>query len=169
LGEGIGLEVRYALQYDPLVAGLITEMKYGDKPGLADWFAPVLRLAVAGVVGEAFTVVPVPMHASKRRERGYNQSELLGAALAGAMGLTCRADVLVKLRKTPSQAALGEAERLGNVAGSIGFNPKASLRSSKILLIDDVVTTGATLRECAHIIRGQGVQEILACAIASSS
>lgn len=169
LEDGSRLEVRYALIYDGLVSKLITEMKYGDKPGLACLFTPMLRLALGTVSGEDRAVIPVPMHPSKRRERGYNQSEELAISLARATGLACRKDVLVKLRKTPPQATLGEAARLGNVAGSIGLRPRTLPGNPRVVIVDDVMTTGATLRECAEVIDRVGIKERVACVIASSS
>jgi ComF family protein len=169
LEDGSKLKVRYALVYDGLVSKLITEMKYGDKPGLASMFTPMLRLALGTLSGEDRAVIPVPMHPSKRRERGYNQSEELASGLARETGLAYRKDVLVKLRNTPPQATLGEAARLGNVTGSIGLRPRSLLSNSRAVIVDDVMTTGATLRECAEVIDRVGIEERVACVIASSS
>ncbi len=168
LDDGRRLEVRFALAYDVMVSKLIAEMKYSDKPGLASLLTPMLLKALGDVAGDDGAVVPVPMHPSKRRERGYNQSELLGIALAGALDLEYRDDILIKLRRTPSQTALGEAARLGNIVDSIGLNCRSSLGRSRVIIVDDVVTTGATLRECAEVIARLGIEETVACVVASS-
>jgi ComF family protein len=169
LEDGSKLEVRYALVYDGLVSKLITEMKYGDKPGLAGIFAPMLHLALGEWSDKDRAVIPVPMHPAKRRERGYNQSERLAIGLARGAGLAYRKDVLVKLRNTRPQAMLGEAARLGNVTGSIGLRPRSSVGNSRAVIVDDVMTTGATLRECAEVLGRIGIEERVACVIASSS
>jgi ComF family protein len=168
LDNGRRLEVRFALAYDRMVSKLIAEMKYGDKPGLAGLLTRMLLRALGDVAGDDGAVVPVPMHPSKRRERGYNQSELLGTALARTLGLEYRDDILVKLRRTPSQTTLGETARLGNVVDSIGLNCRSSLGRSRVIIVDDVVTTGATLRECAEVIAPLGTEETVACVVASS-
>jgi ComF family protein len=168
LNNGRRLEVRFALAYDMMISKLIAEMKYGDKPGLAGLLTPMLLNALGDVGGGDGLVVPVPMHPSKRRERGYNQSELLGLALARTLGLKYRDDILVKLRRTQSQTALGEAARLGNVVGSIGLGCRSSPGPRRVIIVDDVVTTGATLRECTEAIAPLGIEETVACVIASS-
>ena len=73
------------------------------------------------------------------------------------------------MRNTRPQAALGEVARLGNVAGSIGLRPRSSFGNRRAVIVDDVMTTGATLRECAEVLDRAGIEERVACVIASSS
>jgi ComF family protein len=166
--KGKDLIVRYAFRYHPLISRLITEMKYGDKPGIAGLLAPFVLPVLGGWLSAETVLVPVPMHPSRRRERGYNQSELLGVRLSRSTGLRSRPDLLVKRRNTPSQTALEQEERLRSVTGSICIREAEDLGGMRLVLLDDVVTTGSTLRECAAAVSNLGSEEICACAVASS-
>ena len=100
------------------------------------------------------TLLPVPLHAKKQRQRGYNQSELLCNGMGEVMGLPVWATALRRLRPTESQTAKNTTERLQNVKDAFGVSPafKDKLRGRHLLLVDDVLTTGATLESCAHAI-----------------
>jgi ComF family protein len=113
-------------------------------------------------------LIPVPLHPSKRRDRGYNQSRLLAKGLARSEGIGL-VDLLVKTRNTVSQTTLDKGPRMGNVVGSIGVNDSGPFPFTEAILIDDVVTTGSTLRECARALQAAGIKEISACAVAASS
>lgn len=167
LDEARRFDVRYCFRYTPEVAGIIAEMKYGDKPGLAAILVPFLRYALAGEVDAGTGVVPVPIHPSKRRERGYNQSGLLAEGLARSCGLRF-CDLLSKTRATVSQTRLERHSRLGNVTGSIGAVVPGRFSIEKALVVDDVVTTGSTLRECVRALTARGIKEVSACTVAAS-
>lgn len=163
-----GLRISYALDYTSTVSKLITELKYGDKPGLAGVLARFMDSALAGPVPEDTAVVPVPVHPSRRRERGYNQSELLAARIARLRGLSLKSGILLKTSNTGSQTGLEREEREQNVVGSFGLRRPDRLSGRRILLVDDVVTTGSTLRECALALLESGAREVSACVAASS-
>jgi ComF family protein len=167
LGGNVPLEVRYCFRYTPRVSRIITEMKYGDKPGLASVLVSYMAFVLGGFAAPGTAAIPVPIHASKRRERGYNQSRLLAEGLARSMGIDF-GDMLVKTRITVSQTTLERHRRLSNVTGSIGWKAGGPPPFEKALLVDDVVTTGSTLRECALVLRSAGMKEISACAVAAS-
>ena len=162
------LRIDYALDYISTVSKLITELKYGDKPGLAGVLAPFMDSALTGPVPGDTAVVPVPVHPSRRRERGYNQSELLAARIARLRGLSLKSGILLKTRNTGSQTGLEREEREQNVVGSFGLCRSDRLSGMRILLVDDVVTTGSTLRECAIALLESGAMEVSACVAASS-
>jgi ComF family protein len=127
-----------------------------------------MNSALTGPVAEDTALVPVPVHPSRRRERGYNQSELLAARLARLRGLRMERDVLLKIRKTGSQTWLEREERMENVIGSFGLRRSERLSGRRVLLIDDVVTTGSTLKECTRVLMESGAMEVSACVVASS-
>ena len=117
-----------------------------------------------GVRQSIDAVVPVPLHAQRRRERGYNQSELLAAALCRRSGLALAPDLLERQKETRAQVGLGALERQANVAGAFAARPAAAGRH--ILLIDDVYTTGATLRACAQALHEAGATQVSALTLA---
>jgi ComF family protein len=167
LCEGVSFQVRYSLRYTPSVSKIIAEMKYGDKPGLARLMAPFAAFAAGDRIPGDTLAVPVPIHASKRRERGFNQSRILAEAVGASKDIGF-GDVLVKNRMTVSQTTLEREQRPANVAGCFGVVKSQSSGIRRVLLVDDVVTTGSTLRECARALLAAGVEEISACAVAGS-
>jgi ComF family protein len=115
----------------------------------------------------AFTVVPVPLGARRLRERGFNQAELIAAAAAEHFGFPLGVNVLVRTQNTPAQSAKENfEERHANVRGCFALADTAALRSERVLLIDDVTTSGATLFEAATVLRKARVRTVIACAVA---
>lgn len=104
-------------------------------------------------------VVPVPLHRRRLRWRGFNQTELVARNFAARLGLEYL-PILRKIKSTPRQVDLDKQARLENLADSIACKPGADLAGRKIILIDDVATTGATLNECAKVLKAQGAAEI---------
>ena len=105
---------------------------------------------------DADVLVPVPLHFSRVKERGYNQSELLANELGKLLGLPINNSTLQRIRKTKSQMRLGAEERHKNVIGAFACADK-QLVNQKVLLIDDVCTTGSTLDACAAALKQAGV------------
>jgi ComF family protein len=145
---GTGSAIVGALKYDGWTAAA---------DGMADWMA---RLAwPADVVEERAAVVPVPLAAARARERGYNQSELLARGLARRWGVPVWAGCVERVKRTVSQTRLTPDERRRNVCGAFRAVPNAfSFRGMHLVLVDDVVTTGATLNECAAALHGAGAR-----------
>jgi competence protein ComFC len=163
------LTVLYPLTYTPAVARLIKDMKYSDRPGLAGPLAPFLAFVLSAMSFDRPVLVPVPLHAAKRRERGYNQSELLSYGVSRLTAIEVARRAVVRIRNTSAQAGLDGDERLKNMKGAFAAAPEGSLAGRHVILIDDVVTTGATLRECAGALAASGVREVTACVVASSA
>lgn len=114
------------------------------------------------VIEERCGVVPVPLSAKRRRERGYNQSELLARALATRWRLPLHADALERTRHTETQTRLTPGERLRNVLGAFRASPSARsvLRGSHVVLVDDIVTTAATVNACAAALCDGGARVV---------
>ena len=111
----------------------------------------------AGLEGDA--LVPVPLHPRRLRERGYNQAELLAQQMGRRLGVPVAARSLVRVRNTPAQARSENREtRRANVAAA--FRAKDAFDGRRVLLVDDVCTTGATLEACAAALREAGAQEV---------
>ena len=114
----------------------------------------------ADVVAERTALVPVPLARSRERERGFNQSALLAAALSGRWGIPVSSSAIVRARSTETQTRLTPAERASNVSGAFRATEAArsTLRGAHVVLVDDVVTTAATLNACADALFAAGVR-----------
>lgn len=114
------------------------------------------------VVEERAALIPVPLAASRQRQRGYNQSECLARALAPLWNVPVRVDLLVRSRSTQTQTRLTPEERVRNVHGAFSATSAAreALRGAHVVLVDDVVTTAATLNACAAVLYDAGARII---------
>jgi ComF family protein len=104
-------------------------------------------------------LVPVPIHHTRKRERGYNQAEIIGEVVAGWLGKPMVPKLLRRLRSTGTQTKLKKEERAKNISGAFKANGSAMMGKS-VLLVDDVLTTGATVNECARVLRQAGAIEV---------
>ena len=143
---------------DPLPRA-IKALKYRHARSLVEPLAALAADAVARhPLSERFTLVPVPLHPSRERQRGHNQAALLSNALSTRCSLPV-ANGLFRLRATPSQTALSRAARRANMAGAFAW-PVSPLRGRIPLLVDDVYTTGATLDAAARAMRQAGCRQV---------
>ncbi|MBI1256299.1 MAG: ComF family protein [Chloroflexi bacterium] len=110
-------------------------------------------------------IVPVPLHAARQRERGYNQSQQLGGYMEQVLGIPCDPSALLRWRDTPPQVGLNREQRQANVQGAFQANTPLS---GTVLLIDDVFTTGATLQACALAAREAGAGAIYALTVSAA-
>ena len=121
----------------------------------------------------ADTIVPVPLHRRRQRERGYNQSALLARRLGAVTGIPVRSDLLRRHRYTRSQTRLNAQQRALNVQGAFSgvkqHDMERAINGKKVLLIDDVATTGATLQACALALRAQGASSVWALTVARAT
>ncbi len=115
-------------------------------------------------IPEADTIAPVPLTAKGLRQRGFNQSLLIAGVVSKKTGIPLNIDILFKIRETPPQVGLSASERHKNLAGA--FTAKGCLKGRRILLVDDVVTTGATAAACSKALLKAGAKEIIVLAIA---
>jgi ComF family protein len=139
----------YCAVYAGPVKRMVRDMKYRDKPYIAQYIAEAMADRAAGepALASADIIVPVPMHAAKKRRRGYNQTELIAARLAKLMGIPCGPDILIKTMPTEAMSAKNRDERRLALSGAF---EAVHVPAMKILLIDDVFTTGATADACAR-------------------
>lgn len=106
-------------------------------------------------------VIPVPIHAARKRERGYNQAEVIADGVAQKLAIPILSNVLKRTKYTPSQTTLKAKERLANVSGLFKLNAQSNLIFNKdILLVDDIFTTGATVNNCAQILLEHGARRV---------
>ncbi len=111
-------------------------------------------------------VVPVPMHRTKERRRGYNQAELLALAVARLTGIVCDARLLTKRAENETQSLLARAARAENVRKSFQASPRVSGKS--VLIVDDICTTGETFRACARALLDAGAERVCAISVAKA-
>jgi len=147
---------RAVLRYDKHSRRLVLSLKHGDQTHLAHAFGRWMRRAGHEVLDSADLLVPVPLHWTRLFSRRFNQAALLAQAIHAAGGPPVAADWLVRRRKTPSQGHLGPLARQRNVAAAFAVRPGRELRGRRVVLVDDVMTTGATAAECARVLRRAG-------------
>jgi len=153
--------------YGGPVAQAITRFKYGPVPELARPLGALLAAAARERAFSVDAVVPVPLHPTRLFERGFNQAALLARPVARALGVPLRARALARTRPTEKQAELDRSARLQNVRGA--FRARRAM-GERVLLVDDVRTTGATQNACAEALRAAGCPRVewLVLAIAPS-
>ncbi len=165
--------IRSAVWLDAGARDAVHALKYGGLPRIAEDLADVMARVTLPIAGRP-VLVPVPLAAARLRERGYNQSDRLAAALARRWRRPVARNVLVRVRETASQTALTPAARQANVAGAFqastagmggltpGRGPGVNLPGQTLVLVDDVFTTGATLAEAARALEGGGARAVAA-------
>ena len=151
-------KARAVLRYDKHSRRLVLKLKHGDQTHLAGAFGRWMHRAGGEVLAGADLLVPVPLHWTRLVGRRFNQAALLANSIRGAGGPPVGADWLVRRRRTPSQGLMGPAARARNVRGAFVLRRGRSVAGRRIVLIDDVLTTGATVEECARVLRHAGAE-----------
>jgi ComF family protein len=166
--------------YSGLLRAAILQLKFHRRDRLGKRLGGLLSQVWNGIEedleGEAVVLVPVPLHAARQRERGFNQAELLARGLSaslketrGGRGPEVDARSLVKIRATPPQTGLSVSARHKNVRGAFTVARPERIRDQRLVLVDDVMTTGATLSACARELRSAGARSICALTLARAS
>lgn len=151
-----------------IVRHVVHEFKYGRQIHLRYLVARWLHDALQDerVRDRSFDViVPVPLHAARQRERGFNQAQLLAEILSAKTSIPAKS-ALERIRYTTTQTALDRAERIENLHNAFRLRKKADVRALRVLLVDDVLTTGATLSECARVLKRAGAVSVYAATVA---
>jgi len=152
---------RAAFRYDDASKGLVLSFKHADRPGLARYLAPWMARAAGPLLAEADLIVPVPLHRWRLFHRRYNQAALLAMGLSRRSGVPCMPGLLKRIRRTAPQGTMGREARERNVKGAIQLAQAIdSFEKKRILLVDDVLTTGATLGECVRVLRQAGAASV---------
>lgn len=147
---------RSLAHYQAVPRGLVHLLKYGKVLAVADFIADQLeRLPLP----PADLVVPVPLGRRRRRQRGFNQSERIARPLARRRSLPCRPDSLLRRKDTPPQAGLSAEQRAANLRGAFRAHARR-VAGQRVLLVDDVLTTGATACACARALKSAGAREV---------
>ncbi|MBX3028708.1 MAG: ComF family protein [Chloroflexi bacterium] len=161
------VQLEWCASFTGPVRDAVHALKYRGERRLAGPLGAALaaRWARAGRGGDL--LVPVPVHPSRRRERGFDQAEDLARACGRVSGLPMHT-ALVRVHRTTAQHGLGRASRAANLGGAFGVEPRSAtaVRGRWVVLIDDVTTTGATLAECAAALHATGVLAVSALTVA---
>ena len=158
----------YALYKAGLVRAILL-LKFERVEPLGRWFANRLAEVAAREKVVADVVVPVPLHRQRQRERGYNQAELIARPLARQLGLPYRAVLLVRTKPRPDKHILSLEERWESVRGAFATRSGSKVDNLRVLLVDDVMTTGATLDACAKALRGAGAKSVIGLTVARAA
>lgn len=159
---------RSVMVYDDESRALILGFKRGDRlegaPAFGSWMARSGR----ALIENADLIVPVPLHRTRLFSRRFNQAAVLALAVGRTAGLPVLPDALIRTRATPSQAGLSRSGRFRNVRGAFAIRPqrRAALKGKRIVLIDDVMTTGATVEGCSRALKKAGATEVWALTLA---
>lgn len=166
-GKNIPCVVVYP--YSGNVRKSILRFKFGGERQNAVFYADRIAEQLIRFVpdGNFDTVVPVPISAERKKKRGYNQSELIAARVAEKLQIPCE-NSIEKARDNPEQHRLKKTDRRNNVKNAYRCGGEGAL-GKRILLVDDIVTTGSTLTECARVLFGAGAESVVCSAVAESS
>jgi len=161
-------KVRSVGEYEGILRIFILALKYQRNIGLAELILPDLIQVITKAHFEFDLIIPVPLSKIRQRERGYNQVTLWGRLLSKSLNLPLSSSALKRERNTESQVNLSAGKREENIRNAFSANADF-IHGKNILLLDDVITTGATLNECARTLKDAGAFHISALTIARSS
>lgn len=149
--------------YDEALSEAMMLLKYDEVTRLGHWFADRLAemVASAGEDWRIDAIVPVPLHVERQRERGYNQAELIAGPLARRLHAKLAAHLLVRTKPRPARLVLSRTEHWESVRGAYVIRSGAQVDNLRVLLVDDVMTTGATLDACAGALKKAGAASVL--------
>jgi len=157
---------RAAMRYDDASRSLVLALKHGDRLHLAPTLAQWMRRAGSELLADADLLIPVPLHWTRLFARRHNQAAVLALAIAKSDGSAVATTCLVRRRRTPSQGRKSAAARQRNVAGAFAIRRPEDVQGKRIVLIDDVFTTGATVEECARVLKRAGAARVDVLAVA---
>ncbi len=143
------------------LATAVRGFKYNRLLGLGPGLSRLLTAVIRDLDRAGDLVVAVPLHPRRQRERGFNQAWLLARRAARHLGLPARGDWLRRIRFTPPQVGLSDRERRANVRGAFSLGPRADFAGRRVILVDDVLTTGATVDACARVLKKAGAEAVI--------
>ena len=152
----------HLLKYEGLVRKLLIDYKFNDKSYLYKTFCEIIKndKKTLDFIKSYDIIIPVPIHKKRMKTRGYNQSELIARELAKICGNKMYTDVLIKIKSNKAQSTLNKEERENNAKNVYKLCKLEKINNKKVLILDDIYTTGATVKECALELSKANVKEI---------
>lgn len=163
LYQGNMLENKFHLyKYTGIIRKKLIQYKFNEKSYLADFFCECIikDKKACEFLKDYDIIIPVPIHKKRKKQRGYNQSELIARKIAKKLDLNIYSDVLIKTKNTKPQSLMGLGERRKNVKGVYFVENKEKIRNKNVLVLDDIYTTGATANECMQILKTSGAKKV---------
>ena len=161
-------KARSVVIYDDMARKLVLAFKNGDKLYIAPLLTKLMAQVASEFIEEVDVVMPIPLHRWRLLKRKYNQSAILARKLARHFHKTYNPDVLKRVRSTPNQGHLSARERKKNVANAFRVRKGETVKGKTVLLVDDVLTTGATTNECSRMLLKAGVKQVYVLTFAST-
>lgn len=152
--------------YNDIMKQSVANFKYHSKKEYADFYIEEIIKNYSDKINrmKLDAIVPIPIHRSKHLERGYNQADILAKGIGKRAGITVISDLLLRNKKTMPQKELSDIERLRNLTGAFGWNEVAARGYAhpleRVLLVDDIYTTGSTIEASTNILKAHGVLEV---------
>jgi len=143
-------------EFSGIIKDMLHRLKYDNEVDLAYPVGIFAAKKIENTNWDIDAVIPVPLHQKKLSERGFNQSLLIGEVVARESGIDVLKDVLIRQRYTKSQVNLSRLERMSNVENAFEIISGKKIKGRTVLLLDDIMTTGATLNECSRILKECG-------------
>jgi ComF family protein len=159
----------YIFKYEGIIRKLILNYKFNDKPYLNEFFVKIIlkNKKICGKIKKYDIIIPVPIHKKRKNERGYNQSEIIAYKIAkNFTNINLVTNSLLKEKHTVAQSTLTREQRMKNVKQVYNLINKEKIENKRIILFDDIFTTGSTADECSKILKQNGAKEILVFTIA---
>lgn len=153
----------YLFEYESLIRKLLLGYKFSNRAYLSHFFANRVTENEENckLLKKYDLIIPVPMHKKKMQKRGYNQTELVSNELEKSLGIPVRKDILSKVVNTTTQSKLGGKARQTNIQHAFFIQNDWEVEDKKVILLDDIYTTGATSEECSRVLKQAGADEIL--------
>jgi len=155
-------ESMHIFRYESIIREKIIDYKFNNKAYLYKTFSEIIlkNEKVCGLLKKYDIIIPVPIHKKRKLERGYNQTELIAKTIANQTHIKLEKDLLIKQSNIVSQSSLNKNDRKQNVKNAFVIKNTEKIENKKILIFDDIYTTGSTVNECSKILRKAGATRI---------
>jgi len=157
-------------RYSDSLKNSLKKFKFSNKPSYYRAFGKLLALKLQNTIqlDQIDMIIPVPLHRSRQKLRGYNQAELIAECAAKLLSTPLAANILIKTSESKSQSVLSRNERLSNIEGMFKVINAHAVYKKNILIVDDIVTTGSTINQCSKALKQSGASSIIAGVIATT-